>query len=165
MAKPKHRSILEPFPMRTFEDFPVGYVGTLGPKHVSKREVITYAREFDPQPFHLDEAAAEASLLGGLSASGWHTCAMLMRMICDGFMDETAGLGSPGLEEVRWLRPVRPGDILTARYQVTEARASSSRRDLGICRIVYDLKNQKGDTVMTWDCIHFFARREEGAQA
>jgi acyl dehydratase len=145
--------------MRFFEDFPVGATGSLGPKRVTKREVLAFAEEFDPQPFHLDEAVANASLLGGLSASGWHTCGMLMRMICDGFMHVTAGMGSPGLEEVRWLKPVRPGDVLTATWRVTEARTSRSRPELGICRIFYEMKNQTGAPVMTWDCIHFFRRR------
>lgn len=149
--------------MRTFEDFPVGYQGVLGPKRVTRREIMAFARDFDPQPFHLDEAAAKATLLGGLAASGWHTCAMLMRMICDGFLNDTAGLGAPGVEEVRWMRPVRPGDTLSARYEVTAARASASRPELGICTVHYDLSNQHGETVMTWVINQFFVRREAGA--
>ena len=145
--------------MLHFEDFPVGQTRTLPPKRVTREEVIAFAAAFDPQPMHLDEAAAAKTLLGGIAASGWHTCAMLMRMICDGFLNDTAGLGSPGLSEVRWLKPVRPGDTLTASYRVTEARVSKSRPGLGVCRLVYDVARNDGETVMTWDCTHFFACR------
>ena len=141
--------------MLTFSSFPTGTRGALPPKLVTRDEIMAFAREFDPQPFHLDEAAAAASLLGGLSASGWHTCAMLMRMIWDGILKDTASMGSPGLKEVRWLKPVRPGDTLTATYQVTDARLSKSRPDMGVCQFVYDLKNQHGVSVMTWDATHF----------
>jgi len=142
--------------MLTFSSFPIGHTGTLPPKLVTRDEVIAFAREFDPQPFHLDDAAAAVSLLGGISASGWHTCAMLMRMIWDGFLKDTASMGSPGLKEVRWLKPVKPGDTLTATYTVTGTRLSKSRPDMGVCQFVYDLKNQHGVSVMTWDATHFF---------
>lgn len=145
-----------------FEDFPVGLAGRLGQKVVSEAEVIDFARQFDPQPMHLDPDVASKSLLGGVAASGWHTCAMLMRLICDGFLGRTAGKGSPGLREVRWLRPVRPGDVLTADYEVLESRPSGSRPDLGICRIRYQVVRQDGEAVMTWDCTHFFGRRPAG---
>ena len=90
--------------MRTYEDFAVGHTGSLGQKLVVADEVVAFALEFDPQPFHLDVQAGKASLLGGLAASGWHTSAMLMRMIYDAFLHETAGLGSPGIDEVKWLK-------------------------------------------------------------
>ena len=139
-----------------FSSFPIGRTGTLPPKLVSRDETIAFAREFDPQPMHLDDAAAAKSLLGSISASGWHTCAMLMRMIWDGFLHETAGLGSPGIREVRWLKPVKPGDTLTGGYAVTDARLSAKRPDMGIVRIFYTLRNQDGAPVMTWDCTQFF---------
>ena len=142
--------------MLTFASFPAGATGTLPSKLVTRDEIVAFAREFDQQLFHLDEAAAAKSLLGGLSASGWHTCAMLMRMIWDGFLKDTASMGSPGLKEVRWLKPVRPGDTLTATYTVPEARLSKSRPGMGVCRFLYDVKNQDGATVMTWDSTHFF---------
>ncbi|MGD9869299.1 MAG: MaoC family dehydratase [Hyphomicrobiales bacterium] len=145
-----------------WEDFPEGHTGALGPKLVTREEIIAFAAEFDPQPFHLDEAAARDTMLGGLAASGWHTCAMLMRMMCDGYLLDATSLGSPGLDEVRWMKPVRAGDTLTATYTVREARASGSRPAVGICKLFYDVKNQKGDTVMTWDCTQFFGRRPEG---
>ena len=141
--------------MLHFSSFPPGHTGTLPPKTVTRDEVLAFAREFDPQPMHLDEAAAAKSLLGGIAASGWHSCAMLMRMICDGFLLDTASMGSPGLEEVRWMKPVMPGDVLTATYTVKEARLSKSRPDMGIVRMLYEMKRQDGETVMTWDCTHF----------
>lgn len=151
--------------MLYFEDFPVGRTGTLGPKLVTAAEVMEFAREFDPQPMHLDAATASTSLLGGIAASGWHTCAMLMRMICDGFLNETAGMGSPGIEEVRWKKPVKPGETLTAQWNVLEARASRSRPDMGLCRVTYDLRNGSGESVMTWDCTHLFSRRPQAGDA
>ena len=145
--------------MRTFEDFPAGGSGLLGTKLVVADEVIAFAREFDPQPFHLDEAAGKASLLGGLAASGWHTSAMLMRMIYDAFLYETANLGSPGIDEVKWLKPVLVGDTLSGQYDVREARLSKSRPGLGILRIFYELRNQRGEPVISWDCVQFVATR------
>ena len=142
--------------MLTFSDFPIGRTGTLPPKLVTREEVIAFASEFDPQPMHLDETAAAKTLLGGIAASGWHSCAMLMRMICDGFLKDTASMGSPGLAEVRWLKPVKPGDVLTASYEVKEARVSNSNSAMGVCRFIYDVKNQSGTSVMTWDATHFF---------
>ena len=91
-----------------WEDFTVGETVAFGHKQVTREEIIAFASEFDPQPFHLDEAAARETLLGGLAASGWHSCAMLMRLICDDYLSEAAGMGGPGVEDVRWLKPVRP---------------------------------------------------------
>lgn len=145
--------------MLAYEDFPVGHERELGQKLVTAEEVIAFAREFDPQPFHLDEAAAKASLLGGLAASGWHSCAMLMRLLCDGLLKDTASLGSPGLEEVRWLKPVLVGDTISARMKVTEARLSQSRPGVGILRVLYEVRNGKGEVVMTWDGLQLLATR------
>jgi acyl dehydratase len=141
----------------TFEDFPVGRTFDLGVKDVLESEVLEFARAYDPQPFHLDRAAAQKSILGGLSASGWHTCAMLMRMIFDAYLKDTASLGSPGLEQVRWRRPVLAGDRLTGTSRVIEARRSSSRPGLGILRIVHELKNQNDEVVIVWDGTQFVA--------
>ena len=146
--------------MLTFSAFPIGFTSSLPPKLVTREETIAFAREFDPQPMHLDDAAAARSLLGGIAASGWHTCAMLMRMIWDGYLHDAAGLGSPGLKEVRWLKPVKPGDTLTASYTVTDARVSAKRPDLGIVQVFYELRNQTGVPVMTWDCTQFFSCSE-----
>jgi acyl dehydratase len=116
----------------TFEDFPVGRFGSFGPRHVSREEILAFAAEFDPQPMHLDEEAAKNSMLRGLSGSGWHLCSLMMRMMADGFIGRAASLGSPGVNEVRWLAPLRPGDDLMLEVDVTEARVSKSRPETGI---------------------------------
>ena len=108
----------------TFEDFPPGRFGTFGPRHVTREEILAFAAEFDPQPMHLDEEAAKQSMLKGLSGSGWHLCSIMMRMMFDGFIGRTASLGSPGVNELRWLAPLRPGDDLMLDVDVTEARVS-----------------------------------------
>src|SRR5689334_18639259 len=110
-----------------FEDFTPGSVRIDGPLTVSKDDIVGFAREFDPQPFHSDEEAARDSFVGALIASGWHTCSLNMRLIADGFLLETAGMGAPGIEEVKWVKPVRPGDSLRTRSTVLESRASKSR--------------------------------------
>lgn len=148
-----------------WEDFKVGQTLRFGGKHVTREEIIAFAREFDPQPFHLDEAAARDTLLGGLAASGWHSCAMLMRMIWDGYLHRTASMGGPGFDEVRWLRPVRPGDTLSGRSTVLEARASSSRPNLGILKMHTEVSNQRGEVVLTLLGAQFVARRRQGAAA
>jgi acyl dehydratase len=134
--------------MRTFEDFPIGSTWPLGPYPVTREAVLAFAAEFDPQPFHLDEAAASASLLGGLSASGWHSCAMMMRMMVDGFLAGSTSQGSPGVDYVKWLKPVRPGDTLSGTMTVLAARVSATRPTLGIARLRNLLRNQHGDTVL-----------------
>src|SRR5215813_11447591 len=97
-----------------FEDFPVGASGTCGPRLVTREEIIAFGREFDPQPFHLDAEAAKSTFVGELIASGWHSCALTMRIMCDGLILRSSSWGAPGVEEVKWLKPVRPGDSLTA---------------------------------------------------
>ncbi len=126
-----------------FEDFPVGHVIDLGEKRVTREEIIEFATEFDPQPHHLDDEAANASILKGLSASGWHTCAIMMRMLCDGLVHRAASMGSPGIDEVRWMKPVRPDDLLTMRGEVKSARVSKSRKEMGIVDIEWSLSNQR----------------------
>jgi acyl dehydratase len=146
--------------MRYFEDFRPGDTIPLGSKTVSREEVISFAAEFDPQPFHLDEAAGAASLLGGLAASGWHTIAMLMRLMCDNLLLNSSGKGSPGVEEVRWMRPVRPGDTLSASAEVVSVRVLNSRPELGMVDFLFTLADQTGATVMTQRNKILFARRE-----
>ena len=152
-------------PTRYFEDFEVGRTMHLGTRRVTREEMIAFATEFDPLPHYLDEGAARDSALGGLAASGWHVCALHMRMMCDGYLVDSSSLGSPGLEAVDWHAPVRPGDILTTRYTTREARISSSRPNVGVCRIQYETFNQHGALVMTWDCTQFFGRRPAEADA
>lgn len=134
--------------MRTYEDFTEGLEIDLGPYPVTRDEVIEFAREFDPQPFHLDEEAAKDTLFGGLSASGWHSCAMMMRMMADAYILDSSSQGSPGVDHVRWKRPVRPGDVLHGTARVVSRRLSSKRPTLGILKITTDLRNQTGETVL-----------------
>jgi len=142
------------------EDYAVGMEREFGGKLVTEEEVIRFAKEFDPQPFHIDEEAANESMFGGLIASGWHTCAMLMRMLCDEFLNNDEGsLGSGGVDDIRWKMPVRPGDTLTVRSRVTEVRASESKPDRGIVRSTYSVHNQDGDIVMTISSMGFFRKR------
>ena len=122
-----------------FEDFPVGEVLEFGNYMVTAEEIVEFAREFDPQPFHIDENAAKASLLGGLSASGWHVCAIIMRMMVDGYYGRTASMGSTGIDEMKWLKPVRPGDRLSCRRTTLEARVSAKRPEMGIVRLRYEI--------------------------
>jgi acyl dehydratase len=146
-----------------FEDFQPGHTAEFGPRLVTREEIIAFAAQYDPQPMHLDEAAGQKSLLGGLGASGWHGCAIMMRMICDGFMLKSAGMGAGGVEEVQWLRPIRPGDRLTLRLAVLEARPSKSRPEMGIVRIRYEMLNDHGECVMVMVALALFGRRDPGA--
>ncbi len=131
----------------TLEDFKLGHFGSFGPRHVTREEILAFAAEFDPQPMHLDEAAAKRSLLGGLAGSGWHLCSIMMRMMFDGFIGRTASLGSPGVNELRWLAPLRPGDELTLDIDVTEARVSRSRPQTGIVTFHGVVRNAAGLTL------------------
>lgn len=150
-------------PYPAFEDFVPGEITTFGAYLVTKEEVIAFASQFDPQPFHLDEEAGRASMLGGLAASGWHTCAIMMRLMFDHFMDGSTSIGAPGIDEVRWIRPVFPGDVLSVRREILEARPSASRPDRGIVRFRFELMNQKGEVVMEQTNPIFFARRSQDA--
>jgi acyl dehydratase len=148
-----------------YEDFEVGGVRTYGPRHVTREEIIEFATEFDPQPMHLDDEAAEKSMLKGLSGSGWHTCAIMMRMIYDGFLHEASSLGAPGVDEVRWMRPMRPGDDLTIKLTCIEKRESKSRPQVGLVRHYLEMANAKGEIVMTSSYSGFFGKRNPGAAA
>jgi acyl dehydratase len=130
--------------MLSFEDFKPGHFGTFGPRHVTREEILAFAAEFDPQPMHLDEDAAKASMLKGLSGSGWHLCSLVMRMMFDGFIGRTASLGSPGVNELRWLAPLRPEDDLTIDVEVTEARVSRSRPATGLVMFKVVVRNAAG---------------------
>ena len=131
----------------TFEDFPVGRLGSYGPRHVTREEILAFAAEFDPQPMHLDEEAASKTMLNGLSGSGWHLSALMMRMMCDGFITRTASLGSPGVNELRWLAPFRPGDDLRLDVDVIEARVSRSRPETGIVTFKSVVRNAAGEAL------------------
>lgn len=146
-----------------WEDFSKGNVAEYGPRLVSREEIVAFAAEFNPQPFHLDEDAARASMFGGLAASGWHSCSLLMRIIADGFVVNSSSMGSPGVDEVKWLAPVRPGDRLTVRATVLETRASRTRPEMGLVNFLFEMFNQAGMTVMTLTTTSMFGRRVPGA--
>lgn len=147
-------------PMRRYlEDFRPGPLGDLGSRTITRDEIVAFAREYDPQPFHLDEEAAARSIYGGLIASGWHTASLCMRLVVDGLMGRAASLGSPGVDELRWLRPVRPGDTLTLRGEVLEVAPSRSKPDRGSVRVRYELSNQHGDVVLSMTGIGLLRRR------
>jgi acyl dehydratase len=132
------------------EDLAVGKPYVFGHKVVTKDEIIAFGRAFDPQPMHTDEEAAKASPVGGLCASGWHTCAIMMRMLVDGLFGQVVSLGSPGVDEVRWMRPVRPGDVLSARYTVQEKRVLASRPDVGLSKVLVEAVDANGEVPATW---------------
>jgi acyl dehydratase len=132
----------------TFEDFPVGRFGTFGPRHVSRNEIIAFASEFDPQPMHLDDKVAKHTMLRGLSGSGWHLCSLMMRMMFDGYIGRTASLGSPGVDEVRWLSPLRPGDDLMLDVDVAAARVLRSRPEMGIVTFSMRVRNASGQVLL-----------------
>jgi acyl dehydratase len=151
--------------MLTFEDFKPGHFATLGPRHVTREEIISFAAEYDPQPMHLDEEAGRRSLAGGLSGSGWHMCALAMRMQVDGILDRTDSLGGLGVDEVKWLAPLRPGDDLTLEVHVDEARVSKSRPDAGIVKIRTEMFNASGEKLMTLVSNGLMRRRASQAEA
>jgi len=145
--------------VRYFEDFKPGDVIELGSRTISKESILAFAREFDPQPFHTDEEAAKRSIYGGLLASGWHTGSLLMRILNDGLLKDTASLGSPGVDELRWLKPVRPGDVLSARMTVLESIPSRSKPDRGLIRSLMELRNQHGEVVVSVRGLSLLGRR------
>ena len=136
-------------PARYLEDFEPGAVYQAGSVTISEAEIVEFATRYDPQPFHLDPEAAKASPYGGLIASGWHTVAATMRLLVEKVFNDAASMGSPGVDELRWLLPVRPGDTLTPRAIVLETRPSRSKPDRGILRFRVEVENQDGQMVMS----------------
>jgi acyl dehydratase len=152
-----------PRPLLHWEDFPAGQVREFGAMPVTRDAVLAFARQFDPQPFHLDEEAAKGSLFGGLSASGWHTCAMAMRMMCDAYLLDSASLGSPGMDQLKWVKPVYPGDTLSVRFTVLDARPMANRPGVGLIRSQWEVCNQHGEVVMSMQGWGMFRRRVAAA--
>ena len=146
-----------------FEDMAVGATVDLGERSVSEEEILRFAREFDPQPFHIDREAARKSIFGGIIASGWHTCSITMRLLVDGLLSNSSSLGSPGIEQIRWVKPVRPGDTLHAVLTVQEVRMSQSKPDRGTARLHIDVTNQAGELVMWMESFGMFATRLDSA--
>ena len=150
--------------MRYFEDIPVGQKHAFGKYEVTREEVLAFARKYDPQPFHLEDEAAAKTHFGRLSASGWHTCAMTMAMLVDNMSDrKQAGLGSPGVDELRWLKPVYPGDTLRVETEVFEKRRSASRREMGIFKSRVKVFNQHDEPVLAMISIGLVALRDPAA--
>ena len=145
--------------MRYWDDMKAGEVVELGSHTMDKERMLSFAREFDPQPFHTDEKAAEASIWGGLIASGWHTGAMLMRMVCETVVPGHATNGAIGFDDLKWLVPVRPGDVLSVENVVVEKVESRSRRDIGVVKIAGRVLNQTGEAVMSLTSLVLYRRR------
>ena len=147
-------------PLLAFEDFEPGRVFELPDYAVSEADILRFAGEFDPQPIHTDPAYASGTEMGGLIASGWHTAAIFMRMQCDSFLLDTSSIVSPGVDEIRWLRPLRPGDVLRGSVEVTKVAASRSKTDRGTVYCKATVLNQRGEVVMTMTTRNIYRRRE-----
>jgi acyl dehydratase len=152
-----------PMPRIYFEDFVPGAVTSYGPRTVTREEIIAFAAEFDPQPMHLDEEAAKKTMLGGLSASGWHSCAIMMRLLYDGFLVNAASMGAPGIDEMKWLKPVRPGDSLSVRLTVLDKREPKTRPEMGFVQFRCEMLNQQGEVVLESIYPGMFAKRRNEA--
>ena len=144
------------------EDFQPGSSVTFGSRTVSRDDIIAFAATYDPQPMHLDDEAAKRSIVGGLCASGFHACALMMRLLCDHFLLRSTSLGSPGLDEVKWLKPVRPGDDLSIRITVLETRDLQSRRDVGISKMRFELLDASGQVLLEAITNQLMQRRQPG---
>ena len=147
--------------LRYFDDYLPGATYDCGIFSVNEEEIVSFAEQFDPQPFHVDPEAAARGPFGGLIASGWHTAALVMRQLVDNYLPAEASLGSPGLDEMRWPDPVRPGDTLRVRATVVEARRSLSKPDRGIMKTVIEAVNQDGRTVMRATATNFLRVRPD----
>ena len=144
---------------RYFEDYVEGDVYRFGSITVAADEIVAFARRFDPQSFHTDPEAAKQSPFGGIIASGWHTASLMMRLFVDHYLTHVASLASPGVDELRWLKPVRPGDTLSIRVTVLKAAPSKSKPDRGVVTSGIEVLNQADETVMTLKAVNFIARR------
>ena len=148
-----------------WEDFQTGAVAIYGPRLVTREEIVAFAAEFDPQPMHLDEMAASNTLLGGLGASGWHTCCLMMRIIADGFLLDSTSMGAPGIEDIRWLKPLRPGTNIRVRSTVLEKRTSKSRPEMGLAKMTFEVLDDADAVVMALTTTFMLGRRQPGAPA
>lgn len=147
-------------PRLFFEDFALGSSVLPGSVTITRDDIVAYAREYDPQAFHLDEESARQTFAGGLIASGWHSCALMMRLVADGLLVDSSCMGAPGIEEVRWLRPVRPGDTLVARCTTLDTKISRSRPEMGLVHFHLELLNQRREVVLSQVNWIIFARRD-----
>ncbi|MDK3024569.1 MaoC family dehydratase [Cupriavidus taiwanensis] len=145
--------------MLYFEDFEVGSRRELGSYLVTEEEILAFARQYDPQPFHIDKEAAANSIYGGLISSGWMTCSIMMRLLVLSTTGKSASMGSPGVDEIRWLKPVYAGDTLTVVLNVLDTRASQSKPDRGIVHTQWEATNQRGELVCTVKGMGMYGRR------
>lgn len=145
--------------MKYFEDVEVGSARETASRTIQAAEMIAFARQYDPQFFHIDPEAAKGSIYGGLIASGWHTASVMMRLMVDGFVNDTAGMGSPGFDDLRWHAPVRPGDTIRVRSTLVEKTPSKSRPDIGSCRYRTEVLNQRDEVVLSLTSIGLLRRR------
>ncbi len=152
-------------PRYAFEDFQVGHVIACGSRTVRADEIVAFAKQFDPQPFHVDEDAAARSIYGSLIASGWHTAALVMRLVCDAYLLDSTSAGSPGIDELRWLKPVRAGDTIRADLVTIEVRPSKSKPDRGVVVSEWRVYNQREELVMTNRGMSLFLRRDASTVA
>ncbi len=144
--------------MLYWEDFTPGQTDEIGRHTFTEQEMIEFARQFDPQPFHTDPEAAKRSFFGGLIASGWHTCAIAMRLMVQKYIGQAASAGSPGVDNIRWRAPVRPGDTITYRRVILASRPSESKPDLGLLQTRTEASNQRGEIVLTMEGWGLFRR-------
>lgn len=144
---------------RWFEDYVPGAVHELGTFSFSEADIVEFAKRYDPQRFHIDPVAAKQTPYGGIIASGWHTIAAMMRLVVEGFTSAVGGLGSPGIDELRWIKPVRPGDVLAVRATITESRRSQSKPDRGLVHALFEVRNDKGEVVMSVRTMTFVKTR------
>jgi len=146
--------------MKYWEDFQIGERAELGRHTFTEEEIVEFARRYDPQPFHVDAESAKHSAFGGLIASGWQTCAVGMRLMVEGYISQTVSLGSPGIDNIRWLKPVRPGDTLAYSRIVLESRASTTRKGVGLVKHRWEAVNQRGELVLTMEGWGMFGRKD-----
>jgi len=151
-----------PVEKRYFEDYITGTVHEYGSIAVEQEEIVSFAKRFDPQVFHTDPESAKKTFFGGLIASGWHTSGLMMRLFADHFLSKVASLGSPGIDELRWNKPVRPGDELSIRVTVLESKRSRSKPDRGIVQSLIEVMNQNRDVVMSMKAVNLFLCRQGG---
>lgn len=156
---------MAPVATYAYEDFSVGREFPTGPQSISAAQIIEFASEFDPQPMHLSEEAGRQSILGGLAASGWHTCALLMRMMAESYISNSTSQGSPGIDYVDWKKPVLAGDTLSGKSIVLEQRTSSSRPGIGLVKFRHELYNQRGVLVSHGENTVMFLMRADGGLA
>ncbi len=145
--------------MRYFDDFEIGEVIDLGKTSATAEQIIDFARQFDPQPFHLDAVAAKDSIFGGLVASGWHTCSLIMRQLVDHLLSDSASLGSPGMDEVRWIKPLRPDMVMSVRFTVQDLKASRSKPDRGVVFSLFEGIGPDGELIVSCKGRGMYRRR------